>query len=172
MTIRLSMPFVFDCDPGEEKRIEIVANAPLPAPMAQCMNLDSLVALFCPPNLDNWEITELRVLPLDGPRMGDIITRDVGPIPAAFFSRLSIGGLPSTPFSPGDTLTCAARNKGFVRAKLVLTGVVRPHDWLFFCLGCGASVWTTNFYEPRFCDVCRGTLYHYEPRDGDAGFIS
>jgi hypothetical protein len=128
VTVRLSLPFVFACGPGEEKRVSVIAYAPLPAPMAQRMNLDRIVALSSA-GLDDWEITALRVM--DGQRVGDIISAHPtapwtgqGPVPAAVFSCVAIGTEISAPFAPGDTLTCAARNKGATYASLSLAGIV------------------------------------------------
>jgi len=181
MTVKLVLPFHFDCAPGEEKRVDVVAHAPLSAPMAQRFNLDRLVALGgqgMPGALDAWVITVLRVT--DKQKVQDIIGGTNGcldprpnpnDIPAAVFSCLAVGTEIRAPFSPGDTLTCAARNTGAVRSKLSLTGVVRPSDWLFFCLACGASVWTANPRDGEMhpsCDVCGEPLFSFEPEDGDA----
>lgn len=173
MTVRLIMPFCFDCAPGEERRVDVVAHAPLPAPMAQRFNLDRLVALGDQGTLsalDAWVITALRVT--GGQRVGNVLLGCGGYVPAAVFACAAVGTELCAPFGPGDTLTCAARNIGSVRSKLSLTGVVRPSDWLFFCLACGASVWMANprgVLDDRWCDLCGAALYHYEPRDRDAG---
>ena len=179
MTVRLDVPFRFDCAPGEEKRVDVVAHAPLPAPMAQRFNLDRLVALGGqgePDALAAWVVTALRVM--DGQNVGDIISVQPtapwtcqGPVPAVVFACTAVGTALRAPFGPGDTLTCVARNVGPRRATLSLTGVVRPSDWLFFCLACGASVWTANPHheDPEFaCDVCGYPLFAFAPADGDA----
>ena len=172
MSVNLTIPFNFKCNAGEEKRLDVVAHAPLPAPMAQRFNLERIVALGDNGNgsLDGWEIVALRVM--DGQKIGDIVRPEQGPIPAAVFSCVAVGTSISAPFGPGDTLTCVVRNTGAHRASLLVHGIVRPRDWLFFCHNCGASVWMSNPRElapPISCDFCGAPLIHYGPRDGDSG---